>query len=147
MLQYTHFNCISSRHPSVPTFEITEQGVYNILTNCDPSRSPGSDSIHPLVLKTTAAGISPMLTHIFKQSLETGTVPSQWKHTYVSPIFKKGQKSDRKNYRPMHLVNISNMQINGTYYRKSHLEDQNILFLTDSGITRLLPTPGPSAIS
>jgi len=56
---------------SLPTFEITEQGVYNILTNCtcDPSKSPGPNSIHPCVLKATAAKISPMLTHIFKQSL------------------------------------------------------------------------------
>ena len=30
-----------SLHPSLPAFEITEQGVYNILTNCDPSKSPG----------------------------------------------------------------------------------------------------------
>ena len=62
-----------------------------------------------------------MLTHIFKQSLETGTVPSQWKHAYVSPIFKKGQKSDPKKLSP-HLINISNMQINGTHYSKSNNE-------------------------
>ena len=30
-----------SLHPSLPTFEITEHGIYNILTNCDPSKSSG----------------------------------------------------------------------------------------------------------
>ena len=57
-----------SVHPTLPSFDITEQGVFNILTNCDPSKSPGPDSVHPLVFKITAAKISPMLTHIFKQS-------------------------------------------------------------------------------
>ena len=118
-----------SLHPSLPAFEITEQGVYNILTNCDPSKSPGPDSIHPLVLKTTAAEISPMLTHIFKQSLETGTVPSQWKHAYVSPIFKKGQKSDPKNYRPISLTSVicKSMEHIIVSQIMKHLEDQNIL--------------------
>ncbi|XP_065886047.1 uncharacterized protein [Dysidea avara] len=66
-----------SLFPSLPMFEITEQGVYNLLSNCDSSKSPGPDSIHPYVLKTTATKISPILTHIFKQSLESGTVPSE----------------------------------------------------------------------
>ena len=79
-----------SLFPSLPSFEITEQGVYNLLTNCDTSKSPGPDSLHPCILKTTAAEFSPILTHIFKQSLESGTVSLQWKHAYVTPVFKKG---------------------------------------------------------
>ena len=31
-----------------------------------------------------------MLTHIFQQSLDFGTVPTQWKHAYVTPELKKG---------------------------------------------------------
>jgi len=58
-------------------FQITEQGVYNILSNCDSSKSPEPDSIHPYTLKTTAAEITPVLIHIFSQSQETGTVPSE----------------------------------------------------------------------
>ena len=62
-----------------------------------------------------------MLTHIFKQSLETGIVPSQWKHACVSPIFKKDQKIQPKKL-PSHFINISYMQINGTHYSKSNNE-------------------------
>ena len=118
-----------SQYSSLPAFEITEHGVYNILTNCDPSKSSGPDSIHPQVLKTTAAEISPMLTHIFKQSLETGTVPSQWKHAYVSPIFKKGQRSDPRNYRPISLTSLvcKSMEHIIVSQIMKHLEEQNIL--------------------
>ena len=70
-----------------------------------------------------------MLTHIFKQSLQTGTIPSQWKHAYVSPIFKKGQKSDPKNYRPISLTSIicKSMEHIIVSQIMKHLEDQNIL--------------------
>lgn len=49
------------------------------------------------VLKATATEVSPMLSHIFQQSLDSGIVPTQWKHAYVSPVFKKGNKNDPKN--------------------------------------------------
>ena len=69
-----------SLFPSLPDLEITTQGVYNILSNCNPYKSPGPDHIHPYSLKATATEVSPMLTHIFQQSLDCGIVPTQWKH-------------------------------------------------------------------
>ena len=50
---------------------------------------PGPENLHPFALKATAAEISPMLTHIFQQSLSCGRLPAQWKHTYVTPVYKK----------------------------------------------------------
>ena len=42
------------------------------------AKSPGLDCIHPYyALKATATGVSPMLIHIFQQSLDSGTVPTQ----------------------------------------------------------------------
>ena len=39
-----------------------------------------------------ATEVSPMLTHIFQQSLDFGIVPTQWKHAYVLPVLKKAVK-------------------------------------------------------
>ena len=79
----------TSPYPYYSGIEITLQGVINLLVNCDTNKSPGLDKISLLFLKNTANEISPMLSHLFQQSLTLGTLPSAWKHAYVSPIFKK----------------------------------------------------------
>ena len=55
----------NSPYPPMPHFEITTQGVHNILNECNSNKSPGPNKLHPYVLKATAADISPMLTRIF----------------------------------------------------------------------------------
>ena len=70
-----------------------------------------------------------MLAHIFSQSLETGSVPSDCKHAYVTPIFKKGTKSDPRNYQPISLTSIvcKTMEHILVSQIMKHLEENNIL--------------------
>ena len=96
----------NSPYPSMPHFKITTQGVYNILNEGNSNKSPGPDKLHPYALKATEAEISPMLTHTFQQSLSYSRLPTQWKHAYVTPVYKKGDKSDPKNYRPISLTSV-----------------------------------------
>ena len=106
--------------------------MYNILSNCNPYKSPGPDCIHPYVLKATATEVSPMLTHIFQQFLDSGVIPTQWKHAYVSPVFKKGSKTDPKNYCPISLTSVvcKSMEHIIVSQIMKHLDKHNIL--TDS---------------
>ena len=41
---------------------------------------------------------------IFDISLKTGEVPREWKEANVTPLFKKGCKLERSNYRPVSLT-------------------------------------------
>jgi hypothetical protein len=41
---------------------------------------------------------------IFKGSLKDGEVLEEWRRANVTPIFKKGAKSDPGNYRPVSLT-------------------------------------------
>ena len=70
-----------------------------------------------------------MLTHIFQQSLDSGIVPIQWKHAYVSPVFKKGSTSDPKNYRPISLTSVVCKSMENIIVSQimKHLKEHNIL--------------------
>ena len=85
---------------------ITEEMVSKKLKNLDASKSPGPDDIHPRVLKETAPAIVPALTLLFNESLKSHSIPDDWKSGVITAIFKKGEKSDPGNYRPVSLTCI-----------------------------------------
>lgn len=47
------------------------------------------------------------LFSIFKNSIQRGIFPSNWKIGEVIPVFKKGTKSDCANYRPLTMLNLN----------------------------------------
>ena len=77
-----------------------------VLDNIDPNKATGPDNISGRILKECSKEISPSLTALFNLSLRTGLVPLLWKSANVTPVFKKGEKSNCKNYRPISLLCI-----------------------------------------
>ena len=42
--------------------------------------------------------------HLFQKSIDPGTLPTIWKDAYVAPLYKKGERSNPANYRPISLT-------------------------------------------
>ena len=80
--------------------------IYTELKALDKTKSPGSDGVHPHILNECAASFSEVLSQIYLKSFNTGIVPEAWKRANISPIFKKGKKTDPSNYRPISLTAI-----------------------------------------
>ena len=57
--------------------------------------------------KNTASESARILQIIFKQSLQTGCLSKDWRDPNVSPIFKKRDRHQTQNYRPVSLTSIS----------------------------------------
>ena len=54
--------------------------------------------------RLAAVELTPILTALFRQSYDSGLLPADWRKANVSAIYKKGPKSDPKNYRPVSLT-------------------------------------------
>ena len=101
----------SSQYPTAPEVNITENGVRKLLLKLNIHKACGPDQIVPRVLKELASTIAPILTIIFRVSIDTGVVPEDWRTADIAPIFKKGQKYVAANYRPVSLTCIASKLI------------------------------------
>ncbi|KAK4813002.1 hypothetical protein QYF61_004178 [Mycteria americana] len=80
--------------------------VSDLLHHLDTHKSMGPDEIHLRVLKELADVLTKPLSIIYQQFWLTGEVPADWRLANVKPIFKKGQKEDPGNYRPVSLTSV-----------------------------------------
>ena len=92
--------------PSMEDITVTDQGVVKLLLKLNPSKAWGPDLLPARILKELAHDIAPYLTTIFQKSLDTGRVPKDWRSANVTAIFKKGEKYQPSNYRPVSLTCI-----------------------------------------
>ncbi|KAI0217622.1 hypothetical protein LSAT2_030626, partial [Lamellibrachia satsuma] len=84
-----------------------EETVRKKLQSIQPDKAAGPDWLHPRVLKEYSSSLAKPMYWIFRQSLETGQIPSDWNQALVTPIFKKVSKSKAGKYRPISLTSIS----------------------------------------
>ena len=62
--------------------------VMKKLRHLETDKSPGPDSIHPLLLKECAANaiLAKPLSLVFQHSYETGILPDKWRTAHIVPI-------------------------------------------------------------
>ena len=81
-----------SPHPTMPEISISYyiSGIRKLSQNLDIHKAMGPDQISAEILRELQDILSPILEIIFNYSLNTGTVPCDWKMTNITPLFKKG---------------------------------------------------------
>lgn len=86
--------------------EIEEAEIKKILKGLKTDKTPGPDQISPWLLKELSETIAAPLVTLFSCTMRNCTVPDDWKRASVSPIYKKGDKSEAGNYRPVSLTSV-----------------------------------------
>ena len=81
------------------------------------------------MLREAAPAISESMKNLFNFSLQSGTLPVEWKSAHVIPIFKKGQKDLVKNYRPISLTSLLVKTLERLIYNRifGFIESNNLL--------------------
>ena len=76
------------------------------LANLKSDKSPEPDEIHPRVRKELNCELA-LPTYInFEESMREGYIPQAWKDGHVTPIFKKREKCQCSNFRPVSLTSL-----------------------------------------
>ena len=84
--------------------KISETDVINAIGDFKEHKAPGVDGITSTYALKTKGLLARPLKLLYDKSLHNNEIPKDWKMANISPIFKKGDKSEVENYRPVSLT-------------------------------------------
>ena len=82
----------------------TTEEINKIFRNLKNKKSTGHDGISHEILKCCSPIIEPYVADVFNKCLEQSIFPEPLKKARVIPLFKKGDRSNPENYRPISLL-------------------------------------------
>jgi hypothetical protein len=82
----------------------TTSETENIIKTLKPKNSYGYDEISTKLMKISAPFISSPLNYICNEVIIKDVFPDKLKYSVIKPLYKKGNKRDVSNYRPISLL-------------------------------------------
>lgn len=141
-------NMIGHQDFQFRNLEILE--VETALESINPRKSTGWDGVPPKAFKLGARELSGPLTALYNSCITLGEWPAVWKKGEWTPVFKKEDPHEKKNYRPITVqVTINKIfeqllskQLNYSFndklcdkltaYRKNHSCETALLAMTEN---------------
>ena len=120
---------------SLHYFDISQNEIKDIINCLDINKASGPDLINHKMLKYVSNSVSKPLVIIFNRSLREKIFPNLWKRNMVVPIFKKGERSDPCNYRPVSLCSPLGKIMERIVFKKlfNYLYANDLLYKYQSG--------------
>jgi hypothetical protein len=78
--------------------------LISIINSLKTKNPFGYDEISTKLLEVSASYICSPLTYICNKFISTGIFPERLKYSIIKPLYKKGDKADPSNYRPLSLL-------------------------------------------
>ncbi|XGW22066.1 hypothetical protein V3C99_004770, partial [Haemonchus contortus] len=85
---------------------ILKSEVANAIRSMKKGTAPGLDNIPADLLRSGSTALHTLLAEHFNHYLKLKRIPGQWKESKTILLFKKGQREDISNYRPISLLSV-----------------------------------------
>ena len=133
----TETNCLCDATISAVDFE--DQDILKIIRALDIKKAHDHDIISTRMIKICDSSIVKPLPIIFRNSLNSGIFPDNWKRSNIVPVHKKGSKQLIQNYRPMSLFAISSKIFERLIFNSLYkfAEENNLFFSNHSGFRKI----------
>jgi hypothetical protein len=122
------------------TFDSTIVREY--LLKLKPKLACGVDNVPQVLFSKFADSFCVPLSMIFSASFSQSTVPSRWKISRVTPVFKKGNKHLVSNFRPISLLcpadKVMEMIVNDAIV--AYLDENNLISPNQHGFCKAKST-------
>jgi len=93
-------------HSPIKQLVFNEQMILDKLNKLNITKSPGPDGLHPRILYELRYELLKPLYILLESSYMLGKLPDEWKTGHITAVYKKGNKCDPSNYRPISLTSI-----------------------------------------
>ena len=115
--------------------QTTEEIVLKLLQSINSSKAAGLDNLAGKFLKDGASILVTPITEICNLSIKLSTFPEKCKPAKLKPLFKKGSKTEAKNYRPISLLPLVSKIIEKVIHNQveSFLSNHSIIYKYQSG--------------
>ena len=115
--------------PEITNVDMDEERVKATILKLKENSAPGPDAIPNKLLIETVNEVSKPLSILFRKSLNERRIPDEWRYANVTPIFKKGSKSEPGNYRPVSLTSAIGKLMERLIKEaiENHLEHNNLI--------------------
>ena len=136
---------LSKPSQSVPNFNFYEVGpalILKIIESTSAKKATGPDNISVRALKENKLTLTPVLTHLTNLIIKNSLFPDCLKVARVKPLFKKGDKTDQNNYRPISILNSISKIVERvlSFQIRDFLESNNLLTEFQFGFRQNLST-------
>ena len=126
------------QHDILENINFTQKDITDAISEIGTYAACSENDIPAIILKHCKEELSYPLWKMWRESLDTGFIPSEFKNQFITPVHKKGSKAMPSNYRPIsltsHLIKIFERVVRKKLV--AYLEENNILCPNQHGFRK-----------
>ena len=89
---------------NISTIDFDEEDIIGAIDEINADSATSEGEIPARILKACKKPLAKALLILWRSSFDTGAIPLTYKEQFITPVYKKGNKTDPANYRPISLT-------------------------------------------